>query len=60
MQDKWTIERNTGSRAFIAIGNLIKVVWRPQTMSRNDFSVLFVPGSDVDEQTLRSKIEELL
>jgi hypothetical protein len=60
MQEIWKIERNTGSRAFITIGSLVKVVWRPPTMSKQDFSTLLVPGSDIDEQDLRIKLEQLL
>jgi hypothetical protein len=60
MEQIWRIERNTGSRAFITIGSFMKVVWRPQTMSRHYFSTLLVPGSDVDEQSLRFKLEQLL
>jgi hypothetical protein len=60
MQNVWTVERNTGSRAFIAIGSLMKVVWRPQSMSRQEFSILLAQGSNVDEHALRVKLEELL
>jgi|HubBroStandDraft_1064217.scaffolds.fasta_scaffold1946189_1 hypothetical protein len=60
MKETWKIERNTGSRAFIATGSLIKVVWRPQTMSRHDFSSLLVPGSEVDERVLRLTLEQWL
>ena len=49
----WTVERNTGSRAYLIFESLRKAVWRPQTMSRMQFFALLAPGRHVDEGTLR-------
>jgi hypothetical protein len=51
----WVVDRNTGSRAFITSLSLRKEVWRPQTMSREDFFASLAPGSSVEQGALIRK-----
>jgi hypothetical protein len=48
----WTVERNTGSLAYLVNGKGTKEVERPLNISRRDFFNLFAPGSIVDDESL--------
>jgi hypothetical protein len=54
---EWTVERNTGSLAYLVSGSVTKHVKRPSVMSRQEFFRLFTPGSSVKQDTLKGKFE---
>jgi hypothetical protein len=60
MATEWTVERNTGSLAYLVSGRVTKHVKRPSTMSRQEFFRFFTPGSSVLDDTLKGKFEVIL
>ena len=54
---EWTVERNTGSLAYLVSGRVTKHVKRPSLMSRRELFRLFTPGSSVQEDSLKGKLE---
>jgi hypothetical protein len=52
MATMWTVERNTGSRAYLVSMDLRKEIRRPQRMTRHGFFCLLAPGSLIGEETL--------
>jgi len=54
---EWTVERNTGSLAYLVSGSATRHVKRPALMSRQEFFRLFTPGSSVQQDTLKGKCE---
>jgi hypothetical protein len=53
MSRVWRVERNTGSRAFLIFMAVRKEVWRPQTISREDFFNVLAPGTSVEESMVQ-------
>jgi hypothetical protein len=54
MSTIWRVERNTGSRAYLIFMRMRKVVWRPQTMSREDFFAVLAPGVSIEDSIAES------
>jgi hypothetical protein len=48
----WKIDRNSGARARLVANGQGKQVWRPQSMSRDDFFRLLPEGSTIDDAAL--------
>jgi hypothetical protein len=52
----WTIEINSGARAVLTTEGTRKLVWRPLSMSREEFIRLFPVGSVVADQIVRKAL----
>jgi hypothetical protein len=53
----WKVELNSGARAALVAPGTRKLVWRPQTMSREDFFRWLPEGILVESQTIEKVLK---
>jgi hypothetical protein len=53
----WKVERNSGARAGLIAEGLWKQVWRPLTMSKEEFYQWLPEGFEIHDQTIEKVLK---
>jgi hypothetical protein len=55
----WTVEINSGSRAFLTSEGARKLVWRPRKMNREKFLEWLAVGTEIEIQKVEKVLRQL-